>query len=110
MRALLCLDGTNAERLTQQAFALLTMNDLRIVLLHVVDVGPGQEMERMRQRFIGMGQRGAELLAQMARAEQEQGEEILTAAQAARRGADGERGAARQARTGDCAPERRTLD
>ncbi len=85
MRALLCLDGTNTERLAQQTFALLNPSDLRLVLLHVVDVGPSHEMERLRQRFVGMGQRGAELLAQMAQAEQEQGAEVLATAQAALR-------------------------
>jgi len=80
MRVLCCLDGTNTERLARQAFALLNAHDLRLVLLYVIDSGPSHEMERMRQRYIGMGQRGAELLAQMAQAEQEQGEEILATA------------------------------
>lgn len=80
MRVLCCLDGTNTERLAQWAFTLLNPTDLHLVLLHVVDTGPGHEMERMRQRYLGMGQRGAELLAQMAQAEQEQGEEILATA------------------------------
>lgn len=80
MRVLCCLDGTNTERLARQVFALLNANDLRLALLYVIDSGPGHEMERMRQRYIGMGQRGAELLAQMTQAEQEQGEEILTTA------------------------------
>jgi nucleotide-binding universal stress UspA family protein len=82
MRVLCCLDGTNTERLAQQVFTLLNVKDLRLVLLYVVDVGPGHEMERMRQRYIGMGQRGADLLAQATQAEQEQGEEIVATAQA----------------------------
>jgi nucleotide-binding universal stress UspA family protein len=82
MRALFCLDGSNTERLVRQAFALLNSNDLRLVVLHVVDSGPSHEIERLRQRFIGMGQRGADLLAQMMQAEQEQGNEVLATAQA----------------------------
>ena len=82
MRVLCCLDGINTERLAQQTFALLNANDLRLVLLYVIDTGPGHEMERLRQRYIGLGQRGADLLAQTAQAEQEQGEEILATAQA----------------------------
>lgn len=81
MRVLCCLDGTNTERLAQQVFALLNVKDLRLVLLYVIDVGPGHEMERIRQRYMGMGQRGADLLAQTTQAEQEQGEEIVTMAQ-----------------------------
>jgi nucleotide-binding universal stress UspA family protein len=83
MRVLCCLDGTNTERLVQQTFALLNANNLRLMLLYVIDIGPGHEMERLRHRYIGMGQRGADLLAQTVEAEQEQGEEILATAQAA---------------------------
>ncbi|HLW01605.1 MAG TPA: universal stress protein [Ktedonobacterales bacterium] len=82
MRVLCCLDGTNTEWLAQQALALLNAPDLRLVLLYVVDVGPGHDMERMRQRYLGLGQRGADLLAQTQEAEQEQGEEIMATAQA----------------------------
>ncbi len=82
MRVLCCLDGTNTERLAQQVFSLLNVKDLRLALLYVVDVGPGHEMERLRLRYMGMSQRGADLLAQAAQAEQEQGEEIVATAQA----------------------------
>lgn len=82
-RALCCLDGSNTELLAWQVFALLSSKNLRLVLLHVIDIGPGHDMERMRQRYLGIGQRGAELLAQVAQAEQEQGQEILATAQAA---------------------------
>jgi nucleotide-binding universal stress UspA family protein len=87
MRVLCCLDGTNTERLARQVFALLSVHALQLVLLHIVDVGPGHEMERLRQRYMGTGQRGADLLAQMQEAEQEQGEEIVATAQAAFRAA-----------------------
>jgi nucleotide-binding universal stress UspA family protein len=83
MRILCCLDGTNTERLARQMFALLNATDLRLALLHVIDSGPGHEMERVRQRHLGLGQRGAELFAQMTQAEQEQAQEILATAQAA---------------------------
>lgn len=83
MHVLCCLDGTNTERLAQQAFPLLNVNDLRLVLIHVIDVGPSHEMERLRQRYLGLAQRGADLLAQTREAEQEQGEEIVATAQAA---------------------------
>lgn len=82
MRVLCCLDGTNTERLVRQAFALLNAHDLRLVLLYVIDTGPGHEMERLRQRYLGLGQRGADLLAQASQVEQEQGAEIVAAAQA----------------------------
>jgi nucleotide-binding universal stress UspA family protein len=82
MRVLLCLDGSNTERLAQWVFQHLKMQEWQIVLLHVVDSGPGQELERLRQRFIGMGERGARLLAEMMQAEQEQGNELLAAARA----------------------------
>ena len=80
MNALCCLDGANTEWLARQVFALLNANELRLVLLHVIDSGPGQDMERMRQRYMGIGQRGADLLAQMNQAEQEQAAETLAAA------------------------------
>ena len=83
MRTLLCLDGTNTERLAQWAFQHLNAQDMRLVLLHIVDTGPSHDLERWRQRFIGMGERGARLLAEMMQAEQEQGNEVLAAAQAA---------------------------
>lgn len=82
MRALLCLDGSNTERLAQWTFQSLKMLEWQLVLLHVIDSGPGQELERLRQRFIGMGERGARLLAEMMQAEQEQGNELLATAQA----------------------------
>ncbi len=81
MRAMLCLDGTNTERLVQLALRFLSLQDLHISLLHVIDTGPSHELERMRQRFIGMGEHGARLLAEMTHAEQEQGQEILATAQ-----------------------------
>jgi nucleotide-binding universal stress UspA family protein len=80
MRVLCCLDGTNTERLARQTYALLNAQNLRLALLYVIDSGPGHEMERLRQRYIGLGQRGADLLAQTAQAEQEQGQEILATA------------------------------
>jgi nucleotide-binding universal stress UspA family protein len=83
MRALLCLDGTNTERLVQRALPLLPAQALQITLLYVVDSGPGQDYERLRQRYLGMGERGAHLLAQMAQAEQAHADEILTSARAA---------------------------
>ncbi len=82
MRVLCCLDGSNTERLARQALSLLSAQDLRLILLYVIDSGPGQELERMRQRHLGLGQHGAERLAQTAQAEQEQAQEILTTAQA----------------------------
>ncbi len=81
MRALLCLDGSNTDRLARGTFSLLNPDGLHIALLYVIDSGPGHEMERMRQRFVGLGQRGAHLLAQVMQAEQEAGEQILAAAQ-----------------------------
>ncbi len=81
MRVLCCLDGTNTERLARQVFTLLNSADLRLALLYVIDAGPGHDMERLRQRYVGLGQRGADLLAQTGQAEQEQAEEILTTAQ-----------------------------
>lgn len=81
MRVLCCLDGSNTDRLARQVFTLLSATDLRLVLLYVIDTGPGHEMERMRQRYMGIGQRGAERFGQMAQAEDEQGQEILTTAQ-----------------------------
>ena len=80
MRTLLCLDGTNTERLAQWAFQHLDIQDMRVVLLHIVDSGPAHDLERWRQRFVGMGERGARLLAEMMQAEQEQGDEVLAAA------------------------------
>ncbi len=80
MYVLCCLDGSNTEWLAQQTFALLNANELRLILLHVVDSGPGQGMEHLRQRYIGLGQPGAERLAQMSQAEQEQSAEILATA------------------------------
>ncbi len=80
MYALCCLDGTNTEWLARQVFVLLNAAELRLVLLHVIDSGPGQDMERLRQRYIGVGQRGADLLAQAQQTEQEQGTEILATA------------------------------
>jgi nucleotide-binding universal stress UspA family protein len=80
MRALFCLDGTNTERLFQRALLLLSAQALQIILLYVVDTGPAHEYERVRQRFLGMGERAAHLLTQMARAEQEYANEILTSA------------------------------
>lgn len=79
MRALHCLDGSNTERLVRATFSLLNADGLRVVLLYVIDSGPGHEMERLRQRFVGTGQRGAHLLAQVMQAEQEAGERALTA-------------------------------
>jgi nucleotide-binding universal stress UspA family protein len=83
MRALFCLDGTNTERLFQKALPLMSAQALQIVLLYVADTSPGHEYERVRQRFLGMGERGAHLLAQMAQAEQDHASEILTSARAA---------------------------
>ncbi|HLW03520.1 MAG TPA: universal stress protein [Ktedonobacterales bacterium] len=80
MNALCCLDGTNTEWLARQIFGLLNAHDLRLVLLYVIDSGPGQDMERMRQRYMGIGQRRADLLAQATQAEQEQAAELLAAA------------------------------
>jgi nucleotide-binding universal stress UspA family protein len=82
MRTLLCLDGTNTERLAQWTFQHLNMQDIRLVLLHIVDSGPAHDLERLRQRFVGMGERGARLLAEMMQAEQEKGDEVLAAAKA----------------------------
>ncbi len=83
MRALFCLDGTNTERLFERALPLLNAQALQIVLLHVADTGPSHEYERIRQRYLSMGERGAHLLAHMAQAEQEQANEILASASTA---------------------------
>jgi nucleotide-binding universal stress UspA family protein len=80
MRVLCCLDGSNTERLAEHTFTLLSIHDAQILLLHVVDSGPSDEIEHLRKGYFGLGQQGAELLALMALSEQEQGEEILTAA------------------------------
>src|SRR5690348_1474406 len=83
MRALFCLDGMNTERLFQRALPLLNAQQLQVVLLCVADTSPGHEYERLRQRFLGMGERGAHLLAQMAQAEQDHASEVLVSARAA---------------------------
>ncbi len=83
MRALFCLDGTNTERLFEQALPLLNAQALQISLLYVADTGPSHDYERVRQRYLSMGERGAHLLAQMAQAEQDRAQEILGAARTA---------------------------
>jgi nucleotide-binding universal stress UspA family protein len=80
MRALFCLDGTNAGRLFERVLPMLNVQALQIILLHVTDVGPSHEYERIRQRYLSLGERGAHLLAQMAQAEQERASEILASA------------------------------
>jgi nucleotide-binding universal stress UspA family protein len=78
MRVLCCLDGTNIEEVSGAVSSFLRTDELVIGLLYVTDIGPHEEMERQRSRFLrplGLPEPRRE---QMVEAEQYAAEDILT--------------------------------
>jgi nucleotide-binding universal stress UspA family protein len=51
MRVLCCLDGTNAEQIVKATEMLSTDPPFTLSRLHVIDIDPRTEMERLRERF-----------------------------------------------------------
>ncbi|PSH03609.1 MAG: hypothetical protein CXZ00_11165 [Acidobacteria bacterium] len=52
MRVLGCLDATNAEQIGHAAQMFTTSEPLEIALLAVIDIGPREDIDRMRERFL----------------------------------------------------------
>jgi nucleotide-binding universal stress UspA family protein len=52
MRVLYCLDGTNAERISQARAMLSASEPLTVGILYVIDSGPREDISRARERFL----------------------------------------------------------
>jgi nucleotide-binding universal stress UspA family protein len=82
MRLLLCLDGTNTERLLSTIVATLPMHHAHVRLLHVLDVGPAEHAGFLRERYVGRGGMGPGWRAQVDAAARARGEDVLAGAEA----------------------------
>ena len=80
MRILGCLDGTNAEQIGHAAQMFSATEPLTIALLTVIDMGPREDIDRMRGRFLRppMGHHRA-LTKEMLEAETAAAQETLKA-------------------------------
>jgi nucleotide-binding universal stress UspA family protein len=88
MRVLCCLDGTNAERVSQAVSALLGLKERMIAVLYVTDTGPREEMERHRERHLRPPHPPLPRREQMRRAEGMAAQEILEEGSRALAGAE----------------------
>jgi nucleotide-binding universal stress UspA family protein len=52
MRVLCCLDGTNAEKVTQAAAVFSASQSHTLGVLYVIDTGPRKDIEHTRERFL----------------------------------------------------------
>ena len=52
MRILCCLDGTNIEQVSRAVKELLARDPRTVGILYVTDIGPQEDMERHRERFL----------------------------------------------------------
>jgi nucleotide-binding universal stress UspA family protein len=88
MRVLCCLDGQNIEQISDAVFSFLSMKDLTLGLLYVVDSGPQADMERQRGRLFRSHELAGPRLEQMRQAEQEAAQAILAEGERSLNGAE----------------------
>ena len=77
MRVLCCLDGQNIEQISGAVSSFLSMKDLTLGLLYVVDSGPQADMERQRGRLFRSHELARPRREQMRQAEQEAAQTVL---------------------------------
>jgi nucleotide-binding universal stress UspA family protein len=77
MRILCCLDGTNVEQVSKAVSTFLHDDALTLGLLYVIDIGPHEEMERKRERFLRPHELPPARREQMRQAEQASTQDIL---------------------------------
>jgi nucleotide-binding universal stress UspA family protein len=82
MRILGCLDGTNAEQIGHAAQMFCLTEPLTIALLTVIDIGPREEIDRMRGRFWRPPMSHQPITEEMEAAEAAAAQEIVRAAHA----------------------------
>jgi nucleotide-binding universal stress UspA family protein len=82
MRILICLDGTNTERVLTATLDAVQMAGAEIQLLHVLDVGPKEHAELLRDRYVGRGGMGSHWRMRLDIAAQARGQDIVDLAEA----------------------------
>jgi nucleotide-binding universal stress UspA family protein len=82
MRVLGCLDGTNAEQIGHAAQMFTSMEPQTIALLTVIDIGPRDDIDRMRGRFWRPPMGHQPVTEEMVAAETAAAQEILSAGRA----------------------------
>jgi len=82
MRILGCLDGTNAEQIGHAAQMFSATEPLTIALLTVIDIGPREDIDRIRGRFWRPPMGHHPITQEMQAVETAAAQEILRAAHA----------------------------
>jgi nucleotide-binding universal stress UspA family protein len=77
MRVLCCLDGTNAEHISNALASLVSTDERTIGLLYVTDRGPHAEMERKREGLLRPRRPSGPLEQRMRQAETVAAQDIL---------------------------------
>jgi nucleotide-binding universal stress UspA family protein len=88
MRILGCLDGTNAEQIGHAAQIFDAAQPLAIALLTVIDIGPREDIDRMRGRFLRAPMRHQPVTQEMLAAETAAAQDTLDAGLASVKGAE----------------------
>ncbi|QBD77965.1 hypothetical protein EPA93_18975 [Ktedonosporobacter rubrisoli] len=77
MRVLCCLDGTNAEQISNAISSFVSSTSLTLGLIYTIDTSPHGEIERQRERFLRPHELSRSRREQIQRAEQDTAKDIL---------------------------------